>query len=239
MGRGKGPSGSALIVVASAGVVRESELPEGVGLQEVSSTGQSLRTVRKAPHRAIDPPINLLAYLLIARSTETPDTMAPPSREVRIRRWNEATEGGRLASGLRGKKIREALARVTELEYQLQHSDHAQQVLESVLAWIEAHGGNRHLRVIDQLERLCGGESLKEQSLMAAIKLAVRTLSRATGETELLGICPFGSGGSFSISERAVRIRLVGRGLVRREPGLIPGTGPGGNSRRVYSGETK
>lgn len=54
--------------VAPRGIIQPSELSEGVGLLEVASTGTMLRTIRKSTYREIEPPSDLLKYILMCRA---------------------------------------------------------------------------------------------------------------------------------------------------------------------------
>lgn len=54
--------------VAPRGIIQPGELSEGVGLLEVSFTGNTLRTVRKSSYREIEPPIDLIRYILMCRA---------------------------------------------------------------------------------------------------------------------------------------------------------------------------
>ena len=53
--------------VAPRGIIQPGELSSGVGLLEVVSTGNSLRTIRKSAYREIDPPSELLKYIVMCR----------------------------------------------------------------------------------------------------------------------------------------------------------------------------
>jgi hypothetical protein len=57
-----------LYFVAPRDVVRPEELPAEVGLLSPSQTGTVLYTRKKAPHRTIEPPVDLLLYLLMCRT---------------------------------------------------------------------------------------------------------------------------------------------------------------------------
>lgn len=54
--------------VAPRGVIQPAELSAGVGLMELASTGTSLRTIRKSAYREIEPPAELLKYILMCRA---------------------------------------------------------------------------------------------------------------------------------------------------------------------------
>lgn len=54
--------------VTTRGLIRPDELSEGVGLLEVASTGTCLRTIRKSAYREIEPPAELLKYILMCRA---------------------------------------------------------------------------------------------------------------------------------------------------------------------------
>ena len=68
-----------MTIVAAPGVAQPEEIPEGVGLLEVASTGNSLRWVRKSVYREIELPGPLLLYLLMSR-TVPGDPHAPRER---------------------------------------------------------------------------------------------------------------------------------------------------------------
>lgn len=55
-------------LVAPSGVVADGELPEGVGMLIVNSKGTGLFVKRKAVHRKIEPPSDMLKYILMSRA---------------------------------------------------------------------------------------------------------------------------------------------------------------------------
>lgn len=103
-------------LVAPAGVLELEELPPGIGYVQVSETGKSLRTVRKAAYRDIDPPALLLLYLLMSRMVPGDPHAYEWTRERRIEQWKEKLERDRECRRIGyavGAKLRE---RIEELE---------------------------------------------------------------------------------------------------------------------------
>ena len=92
-----------LYFVAPRDVVRPDELPPEVGLLSPSQTGTVLYTRKKAPHRTIEPPVNLLLYLLMCRAWIVDglsgnvvwlDQLPRPDRARAWARWLENQEAG-------------------------------------------------------------------------------------------------------------------------------------------------
>lgn len=88
-----------LYVVAPKDVVRIDEMPKGVGLIEAVGE-KGLRTARKATHRAITVPSDMLLYLLMSRVRVKDSDYPGMSREARIEQWRD-----RLASNRAAKEI--------------------------------------------------------------------------------------------------------------------------------------
>jgi len=80
--------------VAPKGIIQPEELPDGIGLIIVASTGTRLFTKRKAAHREIEEPVDLLLYALMRASDFTRD----PSAEKRAKNaefWRDWLENKR------------------------------------------------------------------------------------------------------------------------------------------------
>lgn len=124
------PMCNVLYVVAGVrGIVAPEELPEGVGLLEVASTGTMLRTLRKAPHRQVPFPEELAMYVLMSRCQITSSwyASAPKTYEERLAYWrrylDEKREGAALAHEVNGR-IRK-LYRAVQEENERLHAEQA------------------------------------------------------------------------------------------------------------------
>ncbi|MFW6312811.1 MAG: MmcB family DNA repair protein [Spirochaetota bacterium] len=103
-----------LYLVAPAGVIDPSELPDFCGLLVPASTGTRLFTKRKAPYRKIEEPALLYKYLLMSRATITPSRYAyhvAGSDRSYWERWIETREADREFGRRLGGAIREAFDR--------------------------------------------------------------------------------------------------------------------------------
>ena len=87
--------------VCPSGAIQPEELPEGVGLLWAAKTGTRLFTKRKAPHREIEPPINLFLYILMSRATIGGDRKT--ERGVNIEWWTRWLAGQTHAYELGGR----------------------------------------------------------------------------------------------------------------------------------------
>ena len=75
-----------LYFVTPKGIIQKDELPAEVGLMEVAGTGRVLITRKKAQHRSIDPPAELLVYILMCRTKIQRDDR-DRDNSVRWREW--------------------------------------------------------------------------------------------------------------------------------------------------------
>lgn len=99
-----------LTIVSPSGVLHPEEVPAEVGILEVSSTGASLRWIRKAAYRAIRVPSDLLLYLLMSRVVPgNPHAIKPLSRDERIAEWRDRLNEGRSIDYAIKEKIRERI----------------------------------------------------------------------------------------------------------------------------------
>jgi hypothetical protein len=80
-----------LYFVTPPGLIKEAELPEGVGLIVATKTGGRLLTKRKAQHRQIDPPVDLLHYALM-QATGFSNNGDLYSREGTSAYWRQVLE---------------------------------------------------------------------------------------------------------------------------------------------------
>lgn len=106
--------------VAPKGVIQTSELSEGVGLFEVASTGNCLRTIRKPAWREIEPPAELLKYILMCRAKICPTRFNRVDDEDQAlfwRQWMDRKKGLEEVGHLVSKRLRRIISeRITEVE---------------------------------------------------------------------------------------------------------------------------
>jgi len=62
-----------LVFICPWDIIHVNEVPDSCGLMWVSKTGTRITTKKKAPYREIEEPVNLLKYLLMARTTIDPE----------------------------------------------------------------------------------------------------------------------------------------------------------------------
>lgn len=93
--------------VCPSGLIQEREVPEGVGLLWVASTGRSLRTMRKAPHRDVQIPESLFRYVLMCRSRIRPSGFDEMTRADRWREWLSEKKDNRKLGYLVSRAVRE------------------------------------------------------------------------------------------------------------------------------------
>lgn len=98
------PLCNVLYFVAPRGVIKPDELPAEVGLLNPTGNAGRLQTAKKAPHRKIDPPVNLLLYLLMCRSTI--DAPKRPKKLEEWRAWLAEKEENRQIGHMCGEALR-------------------------------------------------------------------------------------------------------------------------------------
>jgi len=76
------PYCNSLWFVAPHGIIDPRELPEEVGLLQISKKGARLFTKKKAPIRTIDPPVALYEYLLISRTRIKDENAEMKERQI-------------------------------------------------------------------------------------------------------------------------------------------------------------
>ncbi len=92
--------------VCPSGLIGVNEIPEQMGLLWAPETGTRLMTKKKAPHREIAPPVQLLFYVLMHRSKITREYMPETDRTAFWREWADGKKtlkelGQRVASRTR------------------------------------------------------------------------------------------------------------------------------------------
>jgi hypothetical protein len=101
--------------VVPPGLVDHREVPEQCGLLVATANGSRLMAKRQAPHRHIDPPINLLTYVLMWRAAIGREATSSESRATRIAGWQRWLAERTVARGLGpviGQAVREHVTRV-------------------------------------------------------------------------------------------------------------------------------
>ena len=83
-----------LWVVCPFGMIQPPEIHKDIGLLWASREGCRLISKKKAPYRQIDPPINLLLYVLMCRVNVKSDSISVPekTREERYEEWKKRIE---------------------------------------------------------------------------------------------------------------------------------------------------
>ncbi len=99
-----------LHVVCPAGLIGADELPPGVGLLWASSTGARLYTKRKAAHRDIEWPIDLLLYVLYARVKTVAEASISRDSCAYWRDWLERKTEKRELGYRVGRELRELVS---------------------------------------------------------------------------------------------------------------------------------
>lgn len=157
-------------IVAGPDVVKPEEVPAGVGLLVVASTGTSLRTVLKCARRDIEPPWPLLLYLLMSRTEPSRAWHErSQSREERIARWKSSIEDGRSIDHAVKDKIRK---RIDSLQSAARRADD----LAALDKWLDENGGGRWGGLV---ERVSVAVQAREKDLDLARKSLSTTARRA------------------------------------------------------------
>lgn len=135
-----------LTIAAPRGVVEISELPDGIGLLEVSSTGKSLRCVRKAAYRDVPLPGELLLYLLMSRTIPgDPRAARERTREERIAEWKQRMVDSKEVGYWVHEKTRERIRR-------LEDAARREPELAALDAWLHAHGARPWGRLVERVD---------------------------------------------------------------------------------------
>lgn len=136
-------------LVCPRGVVREEEVPAGIGLIHVTAGGAGLLTARKAVHREVEVPCYLLLYLLMNRVVVARPGAAR-SRAERVADWSAWLQAERDAwdVGMRVRqKTRDLLLDLREKAREAEHGQAAQE-------WVVANGGGAFGAIGDRLDRV-------------------------------------------------------------------------------------
>lgn len=59
------PMCNQLYFATPPGIIQKDEIPEQCGLVQLSSNGTQIRTIKKAPYRQIEPPVDMFMYLMM------------------------------------------------------------------------------------------------------------------------------------------------------------------------------
>ena len=124
-------------VVPNISVVAPEELPQDIGLLRLA--GSRLLTVRKAVHRDIESPTNLLIYVLMCRARIGPDVDGNSTewwRRWAAERKDDADRGYRVGKKLRARYERDVLEARRENKTLRREIDELQEVKE----YLSAHG---------------------------------------------------------------------------------------------------
>lgn len=123
-----------LWIVAPNGIVELNELPQSVGMLVPASTGSKLMTKRKATYRQIDPPIDLLVYILMCRVKIGRRNRYDQDREERAAEWKKLCEEKesfrQLGYKISRKLHSETVQRVEEAEQRAQDAERRMKRLE-------------------------------------------------------------------------------------------------------------
>lgn len=152
-----------LYFVSTTGIIDPSELGEGVGLLTVASTGSSLRTIRKASFREIEPPADLLKYLLMYRTRICASTYGCDQESSKAEFWRawmakkkqDCDFGNRVSRKLRqivAKQIEEVSIENRKLKAENERLESVKRVLESLNVPLYPYDLSRSIR--DQVHRL-------------------------------------------------------------------------------------
>lgn len=128
-------------LVAPEGVIRESEVPDGIGLLKVAKTGTRLFTVRKAKWREANAEKAILLMQYVLQSRATIDAPRPPQTQDEWKRWLAEKEekraiGYRVAKGLREKYERD----VEKVQREVENLKHDRAFVDMVIKATEAIG---------------------------------------------------------------------------------------------------
>lgn len=99
-----------LWIVCTRGLIQPEEVDSEMGLLWAASTGGCLVTKKRAPYRNIEPPVDLLLYVLMCRTRVQREHQGEPTREERAEEWRRYLDGKRTLRGVGysvGKKLGE------------------------------------------------------------------------------------------------------------------------------------
>lgn len=146
-----------LYFVCPAGLIDPVEVPEQCGLICVSKTGTRLYTKKKAPHREIQPPGNLMAYALMRADRFTPMHNGDGlSREEKIRDWLSEKDRKRNLGQLVNQRIAERIHNAEAENHRLKCGLSRLSKVKALLDELGIDPDN--YRVEDQLKTRLSGE---------------------------------------------------------------------------------
>lgn len=140
-----------LWIVCPSGLIQKEEIPESMGLLWASKEGARLLTKKKAPYRQIEPPVNLLRYVLMCRVSIQREREAYESREARAGRFAAFVQGridmqsigSEVSRKLRAEtleKIRQADGRADAAELRARRAEATERNLENAASVLTALG---------------------------------------------------------------------------------------------------
>lgn len=171
-------------IAAAPGVVKDGEIPSGIGWAEPTKSGKALRTKVKAAFNARPLDADLLLYLLMHRTEPSDGRRRWDSREARAAAWREWL-AERKSYRLLGQSVGSALVkRIKELEDKLHKAGSAPAFRESVEAWLKAHGDERgwgsiESRLDDAMGAQAGRIEAARDMLERSVARAIEQLSRS------------------------------------------------------------
>ena len=127
-----------LYFVCPYGLIQADEVPDQAGVLWASKGGTRLYTKRHAPRREIDPPVDLLLYVLMCRATlQSYGERETEQNAAFWRRWLEEKEEKRRLGYEVSKGVR---AKVTQMETDLQRAKAESAQGAEFLAYLKSHG---------------------------------------------------------------------------------------------------
>lgn len=129
-----------LYFVTPYGLVQPDEVPEVAGLIWVTKNGTKLYTKRKAQHRDIEPPTDVMAYVLMSRAQITRECVYRSERDM----WAEWLERRRKDQDW-GKDLSRLISRgvsaqIQKLEHELSQEQRRSAGLQRVAEELDRHG---------------------------------------------------------------------------------------------------
>jgi len=188
------PMCNQLYFAVAPGVCEITEVPDVCGLVRFTANG-GLRTLKKAPWREIEPPVEMYKYLLFSRvgSFEVQDRMRPRSQRIldneRIQLFKDYVDGRldlKMLGYRLGKKVIQDIADVkkrnAELEYRLRDMKNADDELTAICRALDVTSNYERekacLNVIEHM-RQSGGVTPTMANQIAQISAISRRLAEA------------------------------------------------------------
>jgi hypothetical protein len=131
-------------VVPGKGIIEKDELPAEVGLIEASKNGGRLFTRRCAAYRTIEPPVNLLLYLLMSRTVERSSAYCPAENgdwSDYWRAWLAEKEADQNLGHAVSRQIRKLIdTRVNQVGHENDRLKDENAKYAELAAWLEKQG---------------------------------------------------------------------------------------------------